>query len=728
MVSDPTITMLPGARYRATHQASVDAILGPMGIHRKVNSFGEDFVNVDNWYIRALASNFCDWKTNNPTATSFPVKDAVALMNLSNTNKVDTPFISIAETPEQLPLNVATALIGSAYHEAWHTKYSHRDKVTQDFITNTFGPRLNLVDWGSQKKNLLYWMNLVEDVRIERVGCRDFIGARGRMEDLQDFILLKEADIFSKEPPETGSVLFGLFRDVGKAYDTELVRKVLTFYEAASPVAHFLLTSGDLKPFLDRTMSLGVGDSKECLPLAMDILIALNNLSKDMDKCQKHADGANAKAKSNIGQKDNKEEEPKPGSGDGEDGEDEEEEDKEDIEDGNSEGDDDPEEPGAPKPGKEAKGKDKTSDSSESEKKESKPKITADDFNMGAKSALKDTSGDNMLLEISKALKEAFEKLFGGEKISRNGPDIYRPMSTSFDRVINVKPSGSLPLAELHAAVRAETAYLRTRLRHLFRATELVDIEHGLRKGRHISNRMIAESVAMTRLHSRPERPFYDVSEAPDMSMAAVVVVDESASMRGTLHNTCKILLCLAESLDSIGCKTAVSGFMKSNSNEIYKMMESQDMDYDQPLYHRDNAMVYHLFKTFSERFQNVKSRFSSLTAEGDTPMGDGINFALNLLSPRNEGHRFIFVITDGQPDDHGPVRNRLQVAAKAGIKVIGVGLGPEARYVESAFPDSVWANNLAEIPAALVKKLTTTVERNEMKRGRRLSRTEESF
>jgi hypothetical protein len=289
MSTDNKNIILPGAKYRATHQASVDAILGPMGIHRKVSSFGDDFVNVDNWYIRALASSFCDWYASTSVKTLTPAI-VESLVRKANTQQVAAPYISIAETPDQLPLNVATALIGSAYHEAWHTKYSHRDTVNSSFALNTFNSRVSKLDWGTQKKNLLYWMNLIEDVRIERLGCVDFIGTRGRMEDLQDFILVKEADVFSKEPPDTGAVLFGMFRDIGKAYDTDLCKKTLKFYEQASPEAYALLTSGPLRPFLDRTMQLTAKHSQECLPLAMDIIAELVALSQDMQKCQSVAD------------------------------------------------------------------------------------------------------------------------------------------------------------------------------------------------------------------------------------------------------------------------------------------------------------------------------------------------------------------------------------------------------------------------------------------------------
>src|SRR3990172_1940416 len=54
---------LNGWKYLATHQASVDAILGA-GV-RKVYSRGRQFRNIDKWTDRAFLDSFCAWVTKN---------------------------------------------------------------------------------------------------------------------------------------------------------------------------------------------------------------------------------------------------------------------------------------------------------------------------------------------------------------------------------------------------------------------------------------------------------------------------------------------------------------------------------------------------------------------------------------------------------------------------------------------------------------------------------------
>ena len=137
--------------------------------------------------------------------------------------------------------------------------------------------------------------------------------------------------------------------------------------------------------------------------------------------------------------------------------------------------------------------------------------------------------------------------------------------------------------------------------------------------------------------------------------------------------------------------------------------------------FHRDFAMIYDMYKTWEEKWQAVSSRMANLKATGCTPMADGIEFGLMQLSKRNETHRILFVITDGLPDGgHREImKGQFRRAAEAGILVVGVGLGHEAAYVETTFPESVYAANLDALAPLLVKKLETLARRSGSKRGR---------
>ena len=89
--------------------------------------------------------------------------------------------------------------------------------------------------------------------------------------------------------------------------------------------------------------------------------------------------------------------------------------------------------------------------------------------------------------------------------------------------------------------------------------------------------------------------------------------------------------------------------------------------------------------------------------------MADGVEYGLRALSKRDEGHRILFVVTDGMPNGghEAIIKNQHRRAAKAGIVLIGVGITTAARRVGQVFPNFVDADDLAHMPAQLVKKLS---------------------
>lgn len=93
--------------------------------------------------------------------------------------------------------------------------------------------------------------------------------------------------------------------------------------------------------------------------------------------------------------------------------------------------------------------------------------------------------------------------------------------------------------------------------------------------------------------------------------------------------------------------------------------------------------------------------------------MADGIEFALRHMEVRSEPHRFIFVITDGQPNGgHLPViKRQLRLAKAAEIHVIGVGLGSSAQYVKGLFPDYVYSSKVSEVPKMLLEKMNSLMD-----------------
>jgi hypothetical protein len=281
--NNTTLPTVSGAKWRATHQASVDAVLG-RGINRSVSSRGSQFVNRDTWTGRAFVAAFCKWAASNPGAV--PGSYEVSLfVNEANGAFVGNPEIVIAQTPDDLPLGTRDALVGGAYHEAWHTRYSRRTSLALYEVAQPLAERWGLLkvgSWANLAGKVLEWSNIIEDIRIERVGCKEFPGALPRMEALQDLILKQESEGMASARAHGIKVNKALnavtcyFRDVGLGYTTLAQKTALKGYDAQG----VMFVETVLRPQLDAAMNLKAKDNLACVWLAMEVVAAIANASQ----------------------------------------------------------------------------------------------------------------------------------------------------------------------------------------------------------------------------------------------------------------------------------------------------------------------------------------------------------------------------------------------------------------------------------------------------------------
>jgi hypothetical protein len=316
------------------------------------------------------------------------------------------------------------------------------------------------------------------------------------------------------------------------------------------------------------------------------------------------------------------------------------------------------------------------------------------------------------------------ERREGGVKGSERA---WRPYDPSQDEFLVVPASRAgkdhdRAVAErLYASVKDEASYLRSRLRSIVKALEMNDVVHGTRRGRRLSQRFLVDSKVTLMSGRGPKRAYKQVDVAPDTSLAAAIVIDESGSMHGSLKDATRVLCAITEPLDGLGCAVQVSGF---RDGERWGTPDNARNDGGE--YHRYNGIVHDIFKRFDEPLRSVKWRFANTRATGGTPMADGVQYALDGLSARSEAHRVMFVITDGQPNGgHAEIIQRqIRLAKDAGVHVIGVGLGYGAQYVQNVFPDSVWTPRISDMPKALIAKLNALVDQRSSKRGKRVAST----
>lgn len=336
------------------------------------------------------------------------------------------------------------------------------------------------------------------------------------------------------------------------------------------------------------------------------------------------------------------------------------------------------------------------------------------------------------LRDLSSALEEAFEAVRDREGADCTDEEkVWRPYNPALDIITMVPPSDSGKADDqrrakaLLASVKSECSFLRARLRAIVRAVEQRAVIHGVRRGRELSERMLVDSVAAIRSGQAPSRAYYTISDKIDTSIAAAIVIDQSSSMawpRTKLQDATRCLVALTEPLDAIGAAVLVAGFRDGpgNPNGVdYADMQSGE-------FHRAEGVCHDVFKGFDEKFQSACWRFSNTRAVGGTPMADGVQFGLECLSTRSEGHRVLFIVTDGEPNyGHTPViKRQIRIAKKSGINVIGVGIGAESKSVMTLFPDHVWADRISELPKALIDKLNEILDFRGIGRGRPLAKS----
>ena len=293
----------------------------------------------------------------------------------------------------------------------------------------------------------------------------------------------------------------------------------------------------------------------------------------------------------------------------------------------------------------------------------------------------------------------------------------YNPIMRMYPNQIGHSDRDSSSVNSILRGIAKESGQVKVGLQRLIRAMEQTSVHHGTKDGR-LSSRQYTKTWGELKGGKVPTRPYYKRSEKMDVSIACSVVVDQSSSMSGLKRDTVKGMIALADALNSVGAATQVTGFR-------YGGYHPEGVHGVQTEYCNAGGACIDVFQQFGERFNAVKGRFAHLRATGGTPTADGMQYALEGLSERNEAFRIMFVLTDGCPDGgHQQIINRqIRIAKEAGIHVVGVGLGRGTQGVVSSYPDHIVALNMAQLPEKLIGKLSTILKPSANKRGRRVAK-----
>ena len=703
---------ISGAVHRATHQQSVTAILGTKTV--AITSAGNQFFNMDNWTLRLLTGEMSK-DFGQPLSRALIQKWVTA----ANKTVICKPEIRIADTPDHMSMQTLNALVGGAYHEAWHTKYSCKRPLTVSEVYTLLENRWEKIRKIPRAEQILLDLsNIVEDIRIERLGTKEYPGTPEKMVELQTFILDMEEKSWvnaGKPKRDALSLVSMVFRDFGLGYESFAQKIAIDSYRQESPDVVNLIENGALKTLLNETIALKATQDTECLRIAMDILIVLASLSNGQGQSGQGQQGQGQSGQGQQGQGQSGQGQSGQGQqGQGQQGQ------QGQGQQGQGQG-----QSGNVQSGQQGKGLGTPQDNGAQGGRnggDTDNSKTLQDMLKGALNS-KNPKGPGML-DNNAALEQAFENIVK-EQIHREGgikkgEARYKPYSKELDTVNVINQGKPIGMDAMNSAtvllnqVKAQTSFLRARMRNIFRAMEMTNTVHGIRKGSALSERMLVDSRVALMGGCTPDRAYQQTDEHMDVSIAAAIVLDESGSMCDKLDVATKVMIALTEPLDGIGAKVQVSGFRDNrNNNSNYDYNSARDC-------HQWSGVTNDVFKLFDERFAAVKGRFVKTRADGGTPMANGMQFALDSLSARKEGHRFLFVITDGAPDgNHTPVINRqIRLAKQSGIHVVGVGLGYGSQYVKNLFPDHVYSDDFAKMPKLLVDKLNELIDTTASKRG----------
>jgi nitric oxide reductase activation protein len=334
------------------------------------------------------------------------------------------------------------------------------------------------------------------------------------------------------------------------------------------------------------------------------------------------------------------------------------------------------------------------------------------------------------ILDSNSALENGVESAKDQGPSTKEGERKYSPFSTREDTQGLVEPSNKgiqedrKRAALLEKSLRKQTTYLRDTLYREFRALEETSVLHGTPQGLGLSPQRLAQTYTAISNGRTPDQAYYRKSSHLDTSIASVIVADESSSMMDDLRELSQMFIAITQTLSEIGGKVQALGIRDGQGH--FGGVVSDTTGYTHGDYHRTQRVHYDIFKDFDEDYNNVRWRFANTRATGGTPLADGVHMAIQNLSDRKEAHRFCFILTDGRPNKgHGPViKYLIRCAKEAGIHVIGVGIGPGARYVPQWFENHVFDMNSSRIPKKLVAKILDLVKLQIGGRGQRVRMT----
>jgi hypothetical protein len=220
---------------------------------------------------------------------------------------------------------------------------------------------------------------------------------------------------------------------------------------------------------------------------------------------------------------------------------------------------------------------------------------------------------------------------------------------------------------------------------------------------------------------------FYQLRPGEKLDTAVVMCIDESGSM-SKYAEIQLLVIALSETLSKIGVPFEIYG-----ATTVFGQGSTPPLNG----FTRTNPIVYNLYKTFGENWEQVKERILNVSSRKHHVDGEVVQFCGLRLAGRREKRKIIFSLSDGAPcsgqekeDDGKPNQrkmrdelgdNLIRVCKNlrgSGIEVYGFGIGthsPEKFYGVENF---LYLENSSEMGDTFFRKFSDIITKGRYRVG----------
>ena len=220
--------------------------------------------------------------------------------------------------------------------------------------------------------------------------------------------------------------------------------------------------------------------------------------------------------------------------------------------------------------------------------------------------------------------------------------------------------------------IRTTTTALKRRLQSLLQAATLKPVRLGHR-GR-------LDNGALHKLSINDPKLFRRSAIRIGLDSAVHLLIDVSGSMAGQMKFVSATAYCLSEALAKVpGLSLGATAFPGG------PIGRGKSWETVSPILRHGQAL--------HRKFQ--------LTAEGSTPMGEAVWWALQEMAPLKQKRKIILILTDGEPDYIDNTKTAIGEALRLGYEIYGLGL--DSNDIKRLLPGrSAVIKQLADLPQAM--------------------------